>query len=789
MPLRSRVALAALVLCSSRPLVAQDRQPDAEYVPVAQLLERVIAHEIADKQLPALSIALVDDQRTVWARGFGFANPKDSTRAKASTVYRVGSVSKLFTDLAIMQLVEQKKIDLDAPIGRYLPDFHPHNPFGKPIPLRELMSLRAGLVREPPRGSYFDSLPPSLVQTVASLNGTTLVYEPGTHTKYSNAGISVVGLVVQRLLGDEFTRALQKAVLDRIGLANSAFAPSPEINHELAHAFMWTSFGRTFDAPTFQLGIAPAGSMYSTVGDLATFLSTLFAGGRAPSGQQLVSSETLQEMWTPQFAAPGAKSGFGLGFGVGEVQGHRRVGHDGAIYGFATTLQALPDDRLGVVVTTTLDGANSVIDRIADLALRAMLATRQRGAMPEYVETTAIEEPRARALEGRYSAGERAVALIEHWGTLKLVPSSGIVPLTLRAISSDTLIADDRLAFGPRIISSTTDHISANGVDFTRVAQPRPSAPAGSLAGLIGEYGWDFETLYVYEQGGKLFALIEWFTPYELTRVSENVYRFPASGLYDNEEVVFTRDKRGRAARATAAGIVFPRRAVGPEPGANQLKVTPLRPIADLRREALAASPPAEPGPFLPADLVELTSLDSTIKLEIRYATTNNLFGSVFYTQARAFMQRPAAEAVVRANRALRKMGYGLLIHDAYRPWFVTKVFWDATPDPKKIFVADPSKGSRHNRGAAVDLTLYDLRTGKPVDMVSTYDETSDRAFPLYPGGSSLERWHRETLRHAMEAEGFRVYEDEWWHFDYKDWQKYPIGNVPFEKLNVSARR
>jgi len=128
-------------------------------------------------------------------------------------------------------------------------------------------------------------------------------------------------------------------------------------------------------------------------------------------------------------------------------------------------------------------------------------------------------------------------------------------------------------------------------------------------------------------------------------------------------------------------------------------------------------------------------------------------------------------------------MGYGLLVHDGYRPWYVTKVFWEATPDDKKIFVADPSKGSRHNRGAAVDLSLYDLKTGKPIEMVSTYDETTDRAHPDYPGGTSLQRWHRNLLRAAMEAEGFTVYEAEWWHFDYKDWQRYRIGTERFESI------
>jgi D-alanyl-D-alanine dipeptidase len=200
-------------------------------------------------------------------------------------------------------------------------------------------------------------------------------------------------------------------------------------------------------------------------------------------------------------------------------------------------------------------------------------------------------------------------------------------------------------------------------------------------------------------------------------------------------------------------------------------------------KEALAASPPQENGDFRQIDLVELRKLDPTIRLEIRYATTNNFLGTVFYSQARAFLQRPAAEAVVRVNRKLKAQGYALLVHDAYRPWYVTKVFWDATPADKKVFVADPAKGSRHNRGCAVDLTLYDLKTRKPVEMVSTYDETTARAYPDYPGGTSLQRWHRQLLREAMESEGFTVYSAEWWHFDYKDWQKYKIGNVRFEEI------
>ena len=212
-------------------------------------------------------------------------------------------------------------------------------------------------------------------------------------------------------------------------------------------------------------------------------------------------------------------------------------------------------------------------------------------------------------------------------------------------------------------------------------------------------------------------------------------------------------------------------------------RITPVRPVAELREEALRATPPGEDGPFRPADLVELVTLDSTIRLDIRYATADNFLGTPLYTQSRAFLQRPAAEAVVRVQRALRSLGYGLLVHDAYRPWYVTRIFWDATPPDKHDFVADPAGGSRHNRGCAVDLTLVDLRTGRPVTMPSGYDEFSPRAYPDYPGGTAVQRRLRAVLRTAMEAEGFTVYEYEWWHFDYQDWRSYGIQNIPFEDI------
>jgi zinc D-Ala-D-Ala dipeptidase len=194
---------------------------------------------------------------------------------------------------------------------------------------------------------------------------------------------------------------------------------------------------------------------------------------------------------------------------------------------------------------------------------------------------------------------------------------------------------------------------------------------------------------------------------------------------------------------------------------------------------------PKEKGPFRNPDLVEVATLDSTIHLDIRYATSNNFTGHAVYRQAKCILQRPAAEALVRVNGKLRDIGYGILVFDGYRPWSVTKIFWETASEKEreKGFVANPAKGSKHNRGCAIDLTLYDLATGKEVDMPSQYDEFTDRAGSKYSGGSSESMRLREILRVTMASEGFNVVNEEWWHFDYKDWQSYPILNIPFEDL------
>ncbi|HJZ65153.1 MAG TPA: M15 family metallopeptidase [Candidatus Acidoferrum sp.] len=310
---------------------------------------------------------------------------------------------------------------------------------------------------------------------------------------------------------------------------------------------------------------------------------------------------------------------------------------------------------------------------------------------------------------------------------------------------------------------------------------PKPPDAPGKWKPSIGDYATEAGILTVLERGGAFYVVGKEVG--EL-RFNGEEGRSDRCIARDRENGLFVLTINQRILRESRRQNDYERFPIdySSHPGANAAKE-----IATLRHSAIKSAPPTEAANFHKPDLVELAPLDPAIHLDVRYATANDFLGAPVYTQARAFLQRPAAEALLRVLHKLQPLGYGLLIYDGYRPWYVTKIFWDATPQAGKIFVADPAQGSRHNRGCAVDLTLYDLKTGQPVEMTGAYDEMSPRSFPNYPGGTSLQRWNRDLLRRAMESEGFTVYESEWWHFDYKDWHEYGILNVPFEKLGIGS--
>ena len=241
-------------------------------------------------------------------------------------------------------------------------------------------------------------------------------------------------------------------------------------------------------------------------------------------------------------------------------------------------------------------------------------------------------------------------------------------------------------------------------------------------------------------------------------------------------------DARGFGVMCWLNEELFERIFYGPELGIG-FRIEAIDDPESLRQSALDASPPSQPQDFRQTDLVNLEELDIPLIIDIKYATEDNFMGIALYPDNLAFLQRPAAEALEQAGKTLEAHGIGLVVYDAYRPWYVTRMFWDATPLDLRGFVANPAHGSRHNRGCAVDLGLYWLDTGEYLEMPSGFDEFSERAYPDFPGGMQHQRDARDLLIEVMSDAGFSVYEDEWWHFDFHLWREYPIINIDFDKI------
>ncbi len=190
-------------------------------------------------------------------------------------------------------------------------------------------------------------------------------------------------------------------------------------------------------------------------------------------------------------------------------------------------------------------------------------------------------------------------------------------------------------------------------------------------------------------------------------------------------------------------------------------------------RAQVAANPDME--------LVDLEKYIDNILLDIRYATDDNFTGEVIYTEPKAFLRKPVADALKRVQDSLTHYGLGLLVYDAYRPYAATVRFFEVYPDPD--FVADPRYGSRHNRGCAVDVTLIDLATGEEIPMPTDYDEFTERAHPEYMDFPEEVIANRTFLFEMMAYHGFTHYPTEWWHFDYDGWEDFPLMDLAFEDL------
>lgn len=195
------------------------------------------------------------------------------------------------------------------------------------------------------------------------------------------------------------------------------------------------------------------------------------------------------------------------------------------------------------------------------------------------------------------------------------------------------------------------------------------------------------------------------------------------------------------------------------------------------------SGPPRDPGATAAPDLVDLARFDPRLRLDIRYAGADNFMGRVLYPVARAVAQRPVAEALSRVQTRAQGAGYGLLIFDAYRPWRITKAMWEQTPPEKREFVADPRTGSRHNRGCSIDLSLH--KDGVEVTMPSPYDDFTPAAYRSNTAAPAEALALSRMLEGWMVDAGFVPLPNEWWHYDWEGWRRYPIMDVQLEDVTA----
>jgi CubicO group peptidase (beta-lactamase class C family) len=323
---------------------------------------------------PALSIALVDAQKLVWAEGFGYADRERRLPATPDTVYQVGSITKIVNALAVMQLVEQGRMDLDRPITDYLPEFSMRTrwPQAAPITPRALLCHHAGLPTYLLKGFFSDQ---TLTALLHELQDEHLAFEPHTVFNYSNLGSNLLGLAIERITGLEYTEAMQRQLLAPLGMRHTGFVPDGHFGIHLARGYV-------HDTPALPTPVrdVPAGGLYSNVLDLARFMRGILAGGVLDNARVLGES-ALRATFEPQYADRpldfGQRFGFGWMLGGLPIEGGgQQAWHNGGTKAFVSQLALLPEAKLGVVVLANADNAGDLVYEIAEEALRLALEIR-----------------------------------------------------------------------------------------------------------------------------------------------------------------------------------------------------------------------------------------------------------------------------------------------------------------------------------------------------------------------------------------------------------------------------
>ena len=391
------------------------------YDPVKESISQLIRKEMKKNDIIGLSIALVDDQRVVWAQGFGYSDERKDIAATPETVYRIGGLTKIFTAIATMQLSEQNRLNIDKPLKTYLPDFSIRTRFDDetPITLRDLMTHHSGLPSDYQKGMWCKK-PASFTTVVNLIKDEYAAYPPGFIFSYSSIGYDLLGHVVEHVTGQDYGLYIQGALLQPLGMRHSGFTP-PAVTWLLSTGYYK---GEEMDEPP--LRDIPAGGMYSTVLDLSRFMEMIFANGIS-NNRQIIKPNTQAEIFRPQNANVPLDLGFrvGLGWmlgGLGEVEIFNAgpvAHHSGATLLFRSQMIVLPRHKLGVVVLSNSSTAGRIVSKVAVQALASALESKSGIKQPLPEKPTEIEDILPQEIQKAYTGSYASIV-----GIAEIIPKT-----------------------------------------------------------------------------------------------------------------------------------------------------------------------------------------------------------------------------------------------------------------------------------------------------------------------------------------------------------------------------
>lgn len=378
--------------------------------------------QMAYRDQPGVSVAVIYDQEIVWSQGFGFADVQNQIPATPQTIYRIASITKLFTATAVLQLRDAGKLQLDDPVQTHLPWFTVQNEFEDvpPITIRHLLTHTSGLPREANFPYWSDSKFPTLQQIQETIGRQQTAVPTETRWKYSNLAVSLLGAIVAARTEQSYESYIQENILDPLGMDSTFVSTIPKNHERLA-----VGYGRRLpNTPTREVmpftecnGITPAANMATTVEDLARFAMLQFRAGdgkkaRPAGGNQLLKGSTLREMHRIHWLDPSWQNGWGLGFSINRINGKTTIGHGGAVLGYRTLVRLDVESKIGVVAFTNADDGDPFIyvDKAFDWIGKAIMkATRPK-------KDTAVAEESWQKYVGKYRS---------QWGDMQILVQNG----------------------------------------------------------------------------------------------------------------------------------------------------------------------------------------------------------------------------------------------------------------------------------------------------------------------------------------------------------------------------